>query len=81
MKVQVRKLTKAERIHQTADLIAHGVVIAIKCKDMPMNDRVLLLRLAGFEDPWGYLEWRDSFGVEKKEEAPAEASTLSEQKS
>lgn len=81
MKVQVRKLTKAERIHRTADLIAQGVVIAIKRKDMPMNDRVLLLRLAGFEDPWGYLEWRDNFGVEKTEEAPAEASPLSEQKS
>lgn len=80
MKVQVRKLTKAERIHRSAELIAHAVVIAIKRKDMPMSDRVLLLRLAGFEDPWGYLKWRDSFGVEKKEEAPTKASTLSEQK-
>jgi len=56
MKVQVRKLTKAERIHLSAELIARGAVIAIKSKDMPMNDRALLLRLAGFEDPWGYLE-------------------------
>ena len=78
MKVQVRKLTKAERIHLSAELISHAVVIAIKRKDMPMSDRVLLLRLAGFEDPWGYLEWRDSFGMEKKEEASTEASTLSE---
>ena len=78
MKVQVRKLTKAEKIHLSAELIARGTVIAIKSKDMPMADRVLLLRLAGFEDPWGYLEWRDSFGVEKKEEASEEASALSE---
>lgn len=81
MKVQVRKLTKAERIHRSAELIAHGAVLAIKNKDMPMNDRVLLLSLAGFEDPRGYLKWRDSFGVEKTKEASAEASPLSEQKS